>query len=159
MMIIERGNTKVCFCQETLAVTVEKDQTRWEWTDGFQPKLICKEGSFSFLDAVTITHETYTMGVGIGIRSCFEGFEKDGVTYPYAFETLIWMEDTTEQVYFEWVPLKEEGLQVEKVLWPGQMAFEEKKDSWYTLLTHQQGILIPNDWGDTVVCDSVCRIL
>ena len=53
MMIIERGNTKVCFCQETLAVTVEKDQTRWEWTDGFQPKLICKEGSFSFLDAVT----------------------------------------------------------------------------------------------------------
>lgn len=59
MMIIERGNTKVCFCQETLAVTVEKDQTRWEWADGFQPKLICKEGSFSFLDAVTITHETY----------------------------------------------------------------------------------------------------
>ena len=58
MMIIERGNTKVCFCQETLAVTVEKDQTRWEWADGFQPKLICKEGSFSFLDAVTITHET-----------------------------------------------------------------------------------------------------
>ena len=146
MMIIERGNTKVCFCQETLAVTVEKDQTRWEWADGFQPKLICKEGSFSFLDAETITHEIYTMGVGIGIRSCFEGFEKDGVTYPYAFETLIWMEDTTEQVYFEWVPLKEEGLQVEKVLWPGQMAFEEKKDSWYTLLTHQQGILIPNDW-------------
>ena len=86
------------------------------------------------------------MGVGTGIRSCFEGFEKDGVTYPYAFETLIWIEDTTEQVYFEWVPLKEEGLQVEKVLWPGQMAFEEKKDSWYTLLTHQQGILIPNDW-------------
>ena len=38
MMIIERGNTKVCFCQETLAVTVEKGQTRWEWADGFQPK-------------------------------------------------------------------------------------------------------------------------
>ena len=109
MMIIERGNTKVCLCQETLAVTVEKGQTCWEWTDGFQPELICKEGSFSFLDAVTITHETYTTGVGIGIRSCFEGFEKDGVTYPYAFETLIWMENTTEQVYFEWVPLKEEG--------------------------------------------------
>ena len=146
MMKIEKGNTKVCLCQETLAVTVEKGQTRWEWTEGFQPELICKEGSFHFLDAKNITHEAYTMGVGTGIRSCFEGFEKDGVTYPYAFETLIWIEDTTEQVYFEWVPLKEEGLQVEKVLWPGQMAFEEKKDSWYTLLTHQQGILIPNDW-------------
>ena len=48
MMIIERGNTKVCLCQETLAVTVEKGQTRWEWTEGFQPELICKEGSFSF---------------------------------------------------------------------------------------------------------------
>ena len=150
MMTIERGNTKVCLCQETLAVTVEKGQTRWEWTEGFQPELICKEGSFHFLDAKNITHEAYTMGVGTGIRSCFEGFEKDGVTYPYAFETLIWIEDTTEQVYFEWVPLKEEGLQVEKVLWPGQMAFEEKKDSWYTLLTHQQGILIPNDWEITL---------
>ena len=63
MMIIERGNTKVCFCQETLAVTVEKDQTRWEWADGFQPKLICKEGKdFSFLDAVTITHRNLYYG-------------------------------------------------------------------------------------------------
>ena len=81
MMKIEKGNTKVCLCQETLAVTVEKGQTRWEWTEGFQPELICKEGSFHFLDAKNITHEAYTMGVGTGIRSCFEGFEKDGVTY------------------------------------------------------------------------------
>ena len=51
MMKIEKGNTKVCLCQETLAVTVEKGQTRWEWTEGFQPELICKEGSFHFLDA------------------------------------------------------------------------------------------------------------
>lgn len=76
MMIIERGNTKVCFCQETLAVTVEKDQTRWEWADGFQPKLICKEGSFSFLDAVTITHETYTMGVGIESEAVLRDLKK-----------------------------------------------------------------------------------
>ena len=27
MMKIEKGNTKVCLCQETLAVTVEKGQT------------------------------------------------------------------------------------------------------------------------------------
>ena len=45
------------------------------------------------------------------------------MTYPYAFETLIWMEDTTEQVYFEWVPLKEEGLQVEKSTLAGSDGF------------------------------------
>ncbi len=52
------------------------------------------------------------------------------------------MEDTTEQVYFEWVPLKEEGLQVEKSTLARSDGFFEEKDSWYTLLTHQQGILI-----------------
>ena len=49
-------------------------------------------------------------------------------------------------MFFEWIPVKEEGLQVQKVLWPGEMEFEEAKEDWYTLLNQEQGMLIPNTW-------------
>lgn len=46
----------------------------------------------------------------------------------------------------EWIPLQEEGLDVKKVFWPGPMEFAQKRKDWYTLLTQQQGMLIPNTW-------------
>ena len=58
----------------------------------------------------------------------------------------MWIEESTEDVYFEWIPLEEKDLHVEKVFWPGPMEFDKPKDSWYTLLTRQQGLLIPNTW-------------
>ncbi|MDY5025653.1 MAG: DUF5696 domain-containing protein [Oliverpabstia sp.] len=146
MKIIEKNGTIVILNETSLAVSVERGNTRWRWREEFQPRLICSEGEFLFQDAVMISHEYYHMGIGEGIRSRFEGFEKEGKKFPYSFETLIWIEENTGDVYFEWVPLQEEGLHVQKVFWPGDMEFDEKKDSWYTLLTHQQGILIPNTW-------------
>ena len=146
MKIIEKNGTIVILNETSLAVSVERGNTRWRWREEFQPRLICSEGEFLFQDAVMISHEYYHMGIGEGIRSRFEGFEKEGKKFPYSFETLIWIEENTGDIYFEWVPLQEEGLHVQKVFWPGDMEFDEKKDSWYTLLTHQQGILIPNTW-------------
>lgn len=146
MKIIEKCETIVKLNETSLAVSVERENTVWVWRKGFQPRLICSEGEFLFQDAVMISHEYYHMGIGEGIRSRFEGFEKEGKKFPYSFETLIWIEESTGDIYFEWVPLQEEGLHVQKVFWPGDMEFDEKKDSWYTLLTHQQGILIPNTW-------------
>lgn len=108
--------------------------------------MVCKEGEFFFRDAVNISHEEYSFGTGNGIRSRFESFMRDGKLVPYIFETLVWIEHATGDVYFEWIPLQEEGLHVEKVYWPGAMEFSEKKDTWYTLLTFQQGVLIPNTW-------------
>ena len=134
--------------ESTLGVMVKTEHTVWSWSKDkeFRPRMICEEGEFFFADAEQISHEYYDMGIGRGIRSCFEGFERDGKKYPYRFETLIWMEENTEHVYFEWVPLREEGLHVQKVFWPGEMEFDQPKDSWYTLLTHNQGMMIPNTW-------------
>lgn len=134
--------------ESTLGVMVKTEHTVWSWSKDkeFRPRMICEEGEFFFADAEQISHEYYDMGIGRGIRSCFEGFERDGKKYPYRFETLIWMEESTEHVYFEWVPLREEGLHVQKVFWPGEMEFDQPKDSWYTLLTHNQGMMIPNTW-------------
>ena len=44
----------------------------------------------------------------------------------------------TGHVYFEFVPLCEDGFDVKAIYWPGKMAFEEKKDSWYTLLNWER---------------------
>ena len=65
---------------------------------------------------------------------------------PYKFQTLVWAENATGEVYCEWIPLQEEGLEVKKVFWPGPVEFGEKREDWYTLLTHQQGMLLPNTW-------------
>ena len=132
--------------ESTLGVVVKTEHIVWSWSKEFRPRMICEEGEFFFADAEQISHEYYDMGIGRGIRSCFEGFERDGKKYPYRFETLIWMEESTEHVYFEWVPLREEGLHVQKAFWPGEMEFDQPKDSWYTLLTHNQGMMIPNTW-------------
>ena len=43
---------------------------------------------------------------------------------------------------FEWIPVEEEGLHVLKVLWPGEMEFDEARDDWYTLLNQEQGMMI-----------------
>ncbi|MGN0250325.1 MAG: DUF5696 domain-containing protein [Oliverpabstia sp.] len=146
MRIVEKDKTVVKLNEDTLSVSMERGNSTWSWRKEFQPRLVCSEGEFLFQDALKISHENYSMGIGEGIRSRFEGFEKAGEKFPYIFETLIWIEETTGDVYFEWIPLQEEGLHVQKVFWPGEMEFDEAKDSWYTLLTHQQGILIPNTW-------------
>ena len=75
----------------------------------------CEEGELFFDEAASISHETYQTGIGVGIRSIFSDFEKEGKKYPYSFETLIWIEGATGHVYFEWIPLKEEGLHIKKL--------------------------------------------
>lgn len=106
----------------------------------------CDEGIFSFTDARSVSHELFQNGIGTGIRSCFEGFEANGTVRPYSFETLIWIEAVSGDIRFEWLPLCEEGLSVKKVRWPGEMSFEKASRSWYSVLNHQQGLLVPNDW-------------
>ena len=146
MAEIRINGTTVRLIEHTLTVSMERNETVWNWRETYKPKMICAEGEFLFQDAKEVFHDTYRMGTGAGIRSRFIGFEHEGEYLPYAFETLIWIEEVSGDVYFEWIPLKEEGLHVQKVLWPGEMAFDEPKDSWYTLITCRQGMMIPNTW-------------
>lgn len=156
MKEITAGGSTVRFHEETLSVSLFRKNAEWNWHEGFVPALECEEGIFSFTDARSISHELFRNGVGTGIRSRFEGFEAGGVLCPYAFETLIWIEAISGDIYFEWLPLCEEGLLVKKVRWPGEMSFEKASRSWYTVLPHQQGLLVPNDWEnplDRIVFD------
>lgn len=144
---IIKGGTEITFDKTTLRFSFQKeDGCRWRWDKSYMPYMECRSGNIFFHDAGEITHELLHTGVGEGILSTYCGFKKEGKIMPYKFQTLVWVEEATGDVYCEWIPLCEEGLEVKKVFWPGPMEFEEKKGSWYTLLTHQQGILIPNTW-------------
>lgn len=149
-MQITLNNTMLTLDERTLQYEITVNGHVWQWINSYRPCFVyesngCEvQGCFS--DAKKISHREYTFGVGRGIISRFEGFKADGVDRQYIFETFVWIEASTGHIYFEWIPVCEDGLHVKKVFWPGPMAFEENRADWYTLLTHQQGLLIPNDW-------------
>ena len=143
MKTIVSNGISIEFCEESLRFTVKKDKTQWGWCEDYRPCIEVNGEKVLFQDTKVITHRDWKTGYGKGIVSHFEGFEKvEGLS----FETIVWVEEVTGNVYFEWVPLTEGEIVVDKVLWPGAMAFEEKKDTWYTLLNWQQGVMIPNTW-------------
>lgn len=146
MTNIKVNSIRICFDEESLRYTLYKGEAKWEWSGSYKPRMECEEGEVEFKDAVSISHEQVDNGLGTGIRSRYQGFSVGGTEVPYTFETYVWVEQTTENIYFEWIPVCEDGLAVKRVYWPGAMDFEEKRDDWYTVLNYQQGLLIPNTW-------------
>ena len=144
MIKLKAGIMELKFDEENLRCSFHKGNEIWQWRGG--ARIECEEGVVYFKDAGTITHKEMESGLGKGIQSHYEGFEINGNKVPYAFDTIIWVDETNEDVFCEWIPLCEEGLQVKRVYWPEEMEFDEKKENWYTLLNHQQGMLVPNTW-------------
>ena len=145
MLEVKTNTIQLRMDDNNLKFSFGKGDTEWNWTSEYRPKMECKEGTVYFDEALEIHHELVQNGIGKGIRSSFTGFEVEGTKVPYAFETYVWIERCTENIFFEWIPICEEGLTVEKVFWPGELELEEKRNDWYTLLNMQQGVLIPND--------------
>ena len=129
-----------------------------------------EENRIYFHEAKEQKHELVKSGVGEGIRSSYSGFSlpdfynENGHGYTlssdkdktvrgedekneFSFETFVWVEYSTKQVYFEWIPLIEAPLNcVEQVLFPGPFSFKKERKDWYTIIPKEQGILIPNTW-------------
>ena len=142
--------TEIRFDESRLSFTITHEGDSWNWGEGFRPRMECEEGTIYFADAKKISHEEWKTGIGHGILSHFEGFELNGADAGIAFATIVWIEEVSGDVFFEWVPLSTETVKVKSVYWPGYMEFDEKKDSWYTLLNWQQGLLVPNTWKTAV---------
>ena len=52
-------------------------------------------------------------------------------------------------MHFELIPC-EENVNITSIRWPGYMEFSCSRDDWYTLITEQQGFLIPNTWKNSI---------
>ena len=133
------------FDKENLGYTISTGKTSWETEENFSPFFRVKacEKPIYFKEAKEQKHELVKNGVGEGIRSSYSGFALSD----FSFETFVWIEYSTKQVYFEWIPLKEALLNdIEKVLFPGPFSFKKESKDWYTIIPKEQGILIPNTW-------------
>lgn len=142
--------TEIRFDESRLSFTITHEGESWSWGEDFRPRMECEEGTIYFADAKKISHEEWKTGIGHGIISHFEGFELNGTDAGISFDTIVWIEEVSGDVFFEWAPLSTETVKVKSVYWPGYMEFDEKKDSWYTLLNWQQGLLVPNTWKTAV---------
>ena len=160
------------FDKENLRYSFLAGKTAWETEENFSPFFRVKacEKPIYFKESKERKHELVKTGVGEGIRSSYSGFslsdfynenghghtlssDKDKTVSgeekknEFSFETFVWVEYSTKQVYFEWIPLTEAPLNcVEQVLFPGPFSFKKKSKDWYTILPKEQGILIPNTW-------------
>lgn len=144
------GKVLIKFDEQSLLYTFICDGKEWKWANQYQPRFVCQEETIYFKDAEKVTHKEWKTGIGKGILSHYEGFTIHNEKTQLAFETIVWVEETSGDIYCEWIPLNEDGVAITAVYWPAYMEFDEKKESWYTLVNMQQGILIPNNWKTPV---------
>ena len=134
------------FDKENLRYTISTGKTSWETEENFSPFFRVKacEKPIYFKEAKEQKHELVKSGVGEGIRSSYSGFALSD----FSFETFVWVEYSTKQVYFEWIPLHEAPLDcIESVFFSGPFSFKKESKDWYTIIPKEQGILIPNTWN------------
>ena len=144
-MKIQNNRQSIAFDEEKLSFSICTDGEEWSFEDNYRPYLMIAGEKILFSQAEDILHQEVKNGIGTGILSTYKGFIVNGERKDISFETYVWMEDITGDVFFEWIPLNENG-KIEEVFWPGPMAFEKRSRDWYTLITEYQGLLIPNDW-------------
>lgn len=144
-MKIQNNRQSIAFDEEKLCFSICADGEEWSFEENYRPYLVIAGEKVLFSQAEKVLHQEIKNGIGAGILSNYSGFVVNGEHMNISFETYVWMEEATGDVFFEWIPLEENG-KIEHVCWPGPMAFEEKRSDWYTLITEYQGRLIPNDW-------------
>ena len=140
-MKITNNKLSLNFDENTLSFTISANETEWQTQTSFSPFIKTADKIIYFNDASVISHKEVITGVGKGILSRFDG-HKSGIV----FETFVWIENTTNDMYFEWIPIEEGSTNVDYIYWPGEFEFSKDSSDWYTLLPKQQGLLIPNNW-------------
>ncbi len=148
---VQHAGTVLQFDDTTLAFSVTAGSQLWAWEPGYRPRLVTQnQQELFFSDALSISHQLWKTGVGQGVCSRYSGFSVNGQTVLFSFETIVWIESASGDVFFELVPLCEDGLSLRAVYWPGPMAFDQPRQDWYTVLTLMQGLLVPNTWQTPV---------
>ena len=140
-MKITNNKLSLNFDENTLSFNISANGTEWQTKTGFSPFIKTADKIIYFNDASVISHKEVITGVGKGILSRFDDHESGIV-----FETFVWIENATNDMYFEWIPIEECSTNIDYICWPGEFEFSKDSSDWYTLLPKQQGLLIPNNW-------------
>ena len=146
MIHVTLAGTDLGFDENSLLFSVSRNGSCWNWDKDYNPTFTIGQEEIPFSSASSVSHEMRETGLGRGILSRYEGFAINGEASGLSFATYAWIEGATGDVFFEWIPLREENVSLKSVQWPGYMEFHEGRDDWYTLLNQHQGLLIPNTW-------------
>ncbi len=120
------------------------EQTVFEMAD--HGWFLSDEKRIDFQSAASIVRMPFTNGLGHGIKTVYAGFAHENDI----FATCIWIEDSTQDLYFEWIPLDTDAMKIQAVYWPQAFDFDDGKNTSYTLINQMQGTLIPNNWPHEV---------
>ena len=131
MITIKDNIIKLDFHEETLHCDIYADGTKWTWQHNYQPYFKYNGKDVLFSEAKNVSHKRYDTGIGFGLVSHYENFEQ---VPELCFETYIWIELSTGDVHFEWIPITEPASGMDEVVWPGAMDFMCDSEDWYTLL-------------------------
>lgn len=134
-MKIKVKNTEL-ECFEDGSFVLQKGNVRWVSKE--KGKIVFDEQNCVCFDEMKTTSMHYKSGVGEGICFVYEGNHGK-------FQTLIWVEYVSENIYFELIPIDFED-DFEAIYWPGYFEFDHCSKEWITLLPHMQGLMIPNDY-------------
>lgn len=146
-MKVKVNKMEIVLDEISLGVYIQYEGTIWKTYKEYKPTIRCTGNiNILFSEAIKIQHEYCENGVGKGICSKFEGFIVNGLQKNFSFQTLIWVEKISKNVYFEWIPIIEDLDGIEEVIWPVPFEFNAKRSDWYTIINLQQGMIIPNDW-------------
>lgn len=130
------------FDTDTLTPDIQYAGIRWQFEEN--PYLLMQdEKKLYFNDADKIEHQPFISGIGQGVHSTYE-FSN------LSFETIIWVENATSDVYFEFIPIQEEKMAIKAVYWPTAIQFDKPQSNWYTVFNQMQGVLLPNTWENEV---------
>ena len=84
-MKITTQQLQLLFDEKTLHFSVAAKDVLWSWQEGYHPYLLLKNGEVIRFDEASVKeHKMIENGVGSGILSHYEGFEKSA---DLAFET------------------------------------------------------------------------
>ncbi len=139
-------NTELCFDKNTFAFRITSNGEIWETDKEYKPYFCFRDEKIYFENAEKIEHFEWNTGVGAGVRTVFTGFDNHEGLRNFSFQTVVWVEYATQDIYFELNPLVDADVLIGEFYWPGQLEFKEKDRNWYTVVNDRQGLMIPNDW-------------
>lgn len=121
-------------------VFIQIHGNRWKSVEC--PKICFEDYELSF-DCLNCEQKEYKSGIGEGIRNIYSNDE-------FCFETIVWQEYATDHFHFELIPINFD-VKSKEIIWPSAFEFDQKSSDWFTLLTHMQGLMIPNDYENECI--------
>ena len=137
-----KNSMQICLDNQTLTVfsdgsfTITIDDTEWQFEGG---SILTDDTTLSFGEMAQPKIERMETGIATGIRIRYTNCE------PLSFELRLLLQKEG-QLLAEWIPLSKQTKNIRQVCWPGSAIFDQTDSRWYSLLTLQQGLMIPNGW-------------